>query len=138
MTKKVLAVVMICCMMFSCVPIGVHAAQVEPIVPMWDNTSVFTANMTFQDTVGEFTVLVYGKSGVTNISVDVRLFYKNSLGLWTEIDTDWTYDVNQSYFSVTETFAGVAGREYKIEVSGVVTMNGVRESISKTATAICS
>ena len=137
MKKRIVAIVMMCCLIFSIVPISVQAALVEPIQPMWDNTTTVTANFSFDGTTGGFTVYVLGKSGVTNISVNIKLYYKNTSGSWTEIDTDWNYSVNQRIFSVSETFTGVADIEYKIEVSGTVTKNGYSEVISKTATAIC-
>lgn len=137
MKIRVFAVVMMCCMMISLVTIGAQAAQAEPIQPMWDNTSTFTANMSFDESVGLVSVFVYGKSGVTNISLDIKLYYKSTTGSWVEIEKDWNYSANQSYLSVSETFTGVAGREYKIEVSGTVTKSGYAESISDTATAIC-
>lgn len=137
MIKKVILAVLICCVMISIVPLSAQAAQVDYIQPMWDNTSVFTSNLTFDKTTGEFTVFVYGKSGVTNITLDVQLYYKNAYGSWVKTSENWQYDVNQSYFSVSDTFTGVAGREYKIEVTGTVTKGSVTEQINGSATAVC-
>ena len=137
MKKRIVAIIMTLCLMFSLVPATVHAAQVEPIQPMWDNTMTFTANLGFSSTDGSVTVYIRGQSSVTNITADVKLFYKNTAGIWVEIENDWVYSTNQRYLTITEHFEGESGCEYKIEVSGTVTMNGYAEAISKTATATC-
>ncbi len=124
-------------MIFYMIPATVYAAQGEIVMPMWDNASQITAKISFLDGDGYAEVAILGKSGVTNISVDVKLFYKKPSGAWEEIATNWDYNVNQRMLSINESFNAVAGREYKIEVSGTVTMNGYAESISKTATAVC-
>lgn len=104
---------------------------------MWDNTRGVTATLSFNGNTGNVAVTIIGKSGVTNITADIKLYYKNSSGSWVEIDKDWSYDVDQMTLTATESFAGVEGQEYKIEVSGSVTMDGYAEPISKTATATC-
>ena len=72
---------------------------------------------------------------VSNITAGIKLYYKNSTGSWIEIDKGWDYNVNQMYLTVIESFSGVAGREYKIEVTANLTKNGVTEDISTTSTA---
>lgn len=137
MKKRLFAIIIMSTMIFSMIPATVYAAQGETVMPMWDNASQITANVAFSNSKGTATVSILGKTGVSNISVVVKLFYKNTSGSWTEIDTDWEYNVDQRMLSISESFNAVAGREYKIEVSGTVTMNGYAESISKTATATC-
>ena len=137
MKKRLFSIIMMSIMIFSILPATVHAAQGETLIPMWDNASQITANISFSNGNGYAEVAILGKSGVTNISVDVRLFYKNATGGWTEIVKDWDYNVNQRMLSISESFNADAGREYKIEVSGTVTQNGYAEDIFKTATAIC-
>lgn len=135
--KRIVAIIMTLCLMFSLVPATVHAAQVEPLQPMWDNTQTFTANLGFSNTNGSVTVYIRGQFGVTNITADVSLFYKNDSGGWEEIEKDWEYTTSQRELTITEHFDGEAGREYKIEVSATVTMNGYTEELSKTATKVC-
>lgn len=137
MKKRLFSLVMICCLLFALVPTGVHAAQKEPISPLWTNTNSVYAAINFNGTTGNVTVSITGQSGVSNITADVKLYYKNTAGTWTEIVKGWSYDVNQMYLIVSESFTGVPGREYKIEVSATVTKNGYGESISKTATEVC-
>ena len=82
-------------------------------------------------------VTVSGKSGVTNITATIKLYYKNSSGGWTEILKNWTYDVDQRILCESESFTAVEGREYKIVLSAHLDKNGVTETVSKTATAVC-
>ena len=135
--KKFVAIITLCCVLATILSGVIQAAQIEPITPMWDNTSTFTAEIVFDGNSGTVSVFIYGKSGVTNITSDVQLFYKNSSGSWVEIEKDWEFSSNQSWLSISEEFSGVAGREYKIEVDATVTMNGTSEALSKTATATC-
>lgn len=137
MKKRLFSLVMICCLLLALVPTGVHAAQKEPISPLWTNTNSVYAAINFNGTTGNVTVSITGKNGVSNITADVKLYYKNTFGTWTEIVKGWAYDVDQMYLVVSESFTGVPGREYKIEVSATVTKGGYGESISKTATEVC-
>lgn len=137
MLKKIFLAIMICCMMVSIVPIGTYAAQPEIIQPMWTNTTSLTANIAFVGNTGEFTVIVVGKSGVTNITLDIQLYYKNTNGSWVKANESWQYDVNQRLLSASDTFDAVRGREYKIEVTGTVTKGGVVEEIDGNATKVC-
>ena len=137
MKKRIVTIIMALCLLFSLIPLTVHAAQVDPIQPMWDNTQTFTVNLGFNNTNGSVTVNIRGQFGVTNIAADVSLFYKNDSGRWVEIEKDWEYTTGQRDLTITEHFDGEAGQEYKIEVSATVTMNGHTEDIFKTATAIC-
>lgn len=137
MKKRIVAIIIPLCLLFSLITVTVHAAETNPIQPMWDNTQTFTANLGFSKTDGSVTVYIRGQLGVTNITADVKLFYKNTAGSWIEIDNDWEYSTSQRYLTITEHFEGVAGYEYKIEVSATVMMNGYAEELSKTATKVC-
>lgn len=139
MFKKILLAILICCMsmMISIIPTTTLAAQPEIIQPMWTNTTSFSTNMFFSGNTGTFTVYVFGKTGVTNISLNVQLYYKNASGSWVKTNESWQYSANQMYLSVTDTFDAVRGREYKIEVTGTVTKGGVVEEIDDNATEVC-
>ena len=134
MKKSVISIIMICCILFMSASVTLQAAQVQP---RWDNISYITAEIGFSRTNGTVSFIIVGDPGVSNITADIRLYYKNTSGSWVEIAKDWDYDVDQDILAISESFTGVAGREYKIEVSGTVTKNGHAESISKTATATC-
>lgn len=137
MFKKILLAILICCMMISIIPTTTLAAQPEIIQPMWTNATSFTTNMFFSGSTGTFTVYVFGKTGVTNISLNVQLYYKNASGSWVKTNESWQYSANQMYLSVTDTFDAVRGREYKIEVTGTVTKGGVVEEIDGSKIAVC-
>lgn len=137
MKRKLIAFIMVCCVLFMLVPATIQATEPLVIQPRWANTNTFTAKINFSGTAGSVSVFINGDVGVTNITADVSLYYKNTSGSWVEIEKNWDYDVDQDFLSISESFTGVAGREYKIEISGTVTKGGYAESISKTATATC-
>lgn len=137
MRKRLIPVMLVCCMLFSLLPLTTFAAQPEILYPMWDNTRGVTATLSFNGNTGNVAVTIIGKSGVDNITADIKLYYKNTSGSWVEIYNNWSYDVDQMTLTATESFTGVEGREYKIEVSGSVTKDGYAEPVSKTATATC-
>ena len=78
-----------------------------------------------------------GKNGVSNITAEVKLYYQNASGSWVKDSREWNYDVDQMYLTIRESFTGVPGREYKIEINATVTKKGVGEDISKTVTGTC-
>ncbi len=137
MKKRIISIILVCCMALLTMPFATYAALPETVEPLWDNTNIFTATLSFNGTRGTATVYVDGQSGVTDITLEIKLYYKNTSGSWIEVDKDWNYDVNSSTFAVSETFTGVSGREYKIVVKGTVTKAGYAETISKIATAMC-
>lgn len=135
--KKIISILLTCVVILSVMPVAIYGAVPEHIVPMWDNARTFTADLSFSQTTGDVTVTIMGQSGVTNISAEVKLYYKNTSGSWVEEPKDWDYNVNQMYLSITESFTGVAGREYKIEVEVNVKKNGITETLTETRTAVC-
>ena len=137
MKKRLLSWLIVCCMIMAIMPMTIQAAQNEQISPRWTNVNRVNAYITFNGTTGNVIVSVVGKTGVTNISLDIKLYYKSTSGSWIEIDKDWDYNVNQISLTVNESFDAVAGREYKIEVNGTATKGGYAEPISKTVTAVC-
>lgn len=137
MKKRTISFVLAFCIAFLMMPFATYAALPETAEPLWDNADSVTAKLLFNGSTGNVSATIRGQRGVTNISVSLRLFYKSSYGTWVEIEKDWDYDVDKSSLSIYETFTGISGREYKVEVSGTVTKNGYAEPISYTATATC-
>lgn len=138
MKKRIISWFMICIIMIMTItPLNLQAAQKEPITPMWTNILSLEAFITFNGRNGTFDIIVYGHSGVTNITADVTLYWKNSSGVWQDTTRDWSYSADQMTLTAEGSFTGVAGREYKIVVDGTVTKNGYSESFSKSATAVC-
>lgn len=134
--KKLISIILTCVLMLSMLSVVTYGAAPEQISPMWDNAHTFTAALKFTQTTGKITVTVVGQPGVTNISAEVKLYYKNSAGSWVK-EEDWTYDADQMYLTITESFTGTTGVEYKIEVEADVYKEGSTETLSRTVTAIC-
>ena len=137
MRKKIISIMLCCILLLSLMPITTYAAVADPIVPMWDNTNTFTPILSFNGNTGSVTVTIVGKSGVSNITANVKLYYKNSSGTWIKSVHEWDYDVDQMFLTISESFIATPGRTYKIEVTATLTKNGVEEDISATHTATC-
>lgn len=137
MKRRIISWLMICIMIMTIVPLTMQAAQKEPLSPMWTNIQNLMANLTFDARNGSFAISVAGQNGVTNITATVSLYWKNSSGVWQDTTRSWSYDVDQMTLGASDSFTGVAGREYKIVVNGTVTKGGYTESFSKSATAVC-
>ena len=137
MKRRIISWIMICIMIMTIVPLTLQAAQKEPLSPMWTNINGLVADLTFNGKNGSFAISVAGQSGVTNITANVSLYWKNSSGVWQDTTRSWSYDVDQMTLGASDSFTGVAGREYKIVVNGTVTKGGYAESFSKSATAVC-
>lgn len=137
MKNRIIAVFMTCCMLLSFFSFNAFAAQQEPILPRWTNTSVVSASLNFVGTTGNVDVSITGKTGVTNITAEIKLYYKTAAGTWDEYPQGWTYNVDQQVLVVNETFTGLRGCEYKIELEATVTKDGYGEVITKTATDTC-
>ena len=116
---------------------SIYAAQIPSANPLWDNLKGLTATLTFNRSTGNVTVVVTGKTNVTNITATVDLYYKASNGSWVKVENDWSYNVNQKSLVILESFNATPGREYKIVVEGTVTMAGYVEDFSKTTISTC-
>lgn len=137
MKKRLISIAMACCMLLSFLPMSISAVQQEPISPRWTNTNSVTAFLDFTGSTGYVTVAIMGDTGVSNITAEIKLYVKNTAGTWTDLNVDWTYDVDQQYLSVGETFTGVAGLEYMMVLNATVTKDGYGEPISKSSTDVC-
>ena len=135
MKKRLISIILATICLVSCVmPLMVSATD---IMPRWDNAQRVNVSLYFTGTSGTVSVYIQGNSGVSNITATATLYHKNWLGIWVESGEEWSYNVNQSYLSASESFTGKSGRQYKVELTGTVTKNGYSESISASATAEC-
>ena len=135
MKKRILSILLCGLFMFH-MSIFVGAAQPPSINPLQDNVKEITATLTFNGNTGNVTVVVLGKTNVTNITATVDLYYKTTTGSWIEIEKNWSYNVNQQTLVILESFNATPGREYKIIINGKTTKGGYEEVFSKT-TATC-
>ncbi len=124
-------------MLVSALPIAVNAAQKPEIETQWTNTMGVTTYVSFVDTTGYVVVSITGRSGVTNITGDIQLYYKNTNGDWVEIPKDWDFSVDILMYGTELKFTATPGREYKAVMTATLTKNGICETISKTATEVC-
>ena len=135
MKKRLISIILATICLVSCVmPLMVSATD---IMPRWDNAQRVNVSLYFTGTSGTVSVYIQGNSDVSNITATATLYHKNWLGIWVESGEEWSYNVNQSYLSASESFTGKSGRQYKVELTGTVTKNGYSESISASATAEC-
>ena len=135
--KKIFALILVCVFAFSAMPTVTLAAVPEQISPMWTNTMAMTADLTFDGARGNVVVTITGHSGVNNIVASIKLYYKNLNGVWTELNFNWNYDIDDQIFAVHETFVATRGYEYKVDIVATLTKNGVEETITKTITGTC-
>ena len=137
--KKSIILLLVGCIILSCVYIPISAATpIDAGMCRWINTSSVTGRMTFNGTSGNYSMVIEGINGVTQITATARLYYKHTNGNWIEIPKSWSYSVSENYLAIDEDFTGIIGREYKVELSATVYKDGTGESISKTTTGICS
>jgi len=122
------------CLMSCIMPLVISSTD---ITPRWDNSLSVSVDVYFINTSGMIDVHIYGNSEISNITATATLYHKNWLGIWVESGEEWSYNVNQSYLSASESFTGKSGRQYEVELTGTVTKNGYAESISASATAEC-
>ena len=135
MKNRLISIILATICLASCVmPLMVSATD---IMPRWDNAQRVNVSLYFTGTSGTVSVYIQGNSDVSNITATATLYHKNWLGIWVESGEEWSYNVNQSYLSASESFTGKSGRQYKVELTGTVTKNGYSESISASATAEC-
>ncbi len=128
-TKKVITILCAVCLLFL-QTIPVLAAVKNPIMPMWDNVSRITCDISFSGTTGTVECKVTGMTGTTSISGTATLYQGD-----TEIDS-WDVTGKGSAFLV-ETFTGKRGKTYRLELDIDVTRNGVVEQITLDDTETC-
>ena len=103
----------------------------------WSNIMSVETRLTFDGRSANYSAIITGANDVNNITASAVLYFKNSDGDWVEIPMNWTYDEDVSELVISEDFRGVIGREYKVELSAMVYMNGYGEPLKKTSTKVC-
>lgn len=136
--KRKVALLLLGCIILSCFCVPVSAStEIDYGVYRWNNIAFVSTGLTFNGRSANYSAIITGADEVNNITASAVLYFKNSDGDWVEIPMDWTYEVTDSELVISEDFRGVIGREYKVELSATVYMNGYGESISKTSTKVC-
>ncbi len=137
MKKRLIALVMICSILLSAFPVVSNAAVASQIEPRWTNTLATHIYVSFINSTGYVTTTIDGHNGVSNITVEIKLYYKNSRDNWIDTHNSWTYSVDDMSFATVEHFTPVAGRTYKAVFTATVYKDGYGEVITDSATATC-
>ena len=137
MKKRLITLVMTLALLLSALPITATAASTPQIQPRWTNTLALYMNITFSNSTGYVTVSLDGHNGVSNITAEIKLYYKNSRDNWIYTHNSWTYDVDQMYLTISEPFNTVSGREYMATINATVYKDGYGEVITDYVTATC-
>ncbi|MBQ8213801.1 MAG: hypothetical protein IJZ80_07305 [Clostridia bacterium] len=134
--KKVISMVVLVVMLFSCLTVNSFAAAPETVMPLWDNTSLTSINMVFGETTGAALMRVTGKSGVNQIDGYCIVYVRDG--------NDWVYvtELSKTVYRFTcyleVPFYCEVGCEYKADFTFQVHKNGVIETIEQSVTKICT
>lgn len=126
--KKLLVALLAATLMVSALPLSASAAAIEnEVMPLWDNTNQFYTQVTFNNGYGRVSPLIIGKSGVTNISVDIKIYCIDNDD---EIFIDGTYEsVESGQMGFEFDFPANYGSTYRVDYTVIVTKDGIDERI---------
>ena len=135
MRFKMMATLMALMTLLTCVAMPIQAATAEPdVMPLWENTSSMTLTLGFPD-YGYAEATITGKSGVTQIIVDIYVYRQSG--------SSWIY-VNESHTTINRIAGGAScqcvaysGTYYRADYTFTVTRNGIDEIINKTQYGTC-
>ena len=130
--KKVLQTIMLAILMVGCLTSNVIAAVIVPIEPMWDNVNRIACEISFEGTEGTVHCDITAVSSATSIVGTLTLYESGC-----EIDS-WDIDTDLPFVTINESFTGIKGRTYTLELDAVVTARGSSETITRTAYERCS
>lgn len=132
--KKISAMILAVLMMISgCMT--VYAAVPETIVPLWENISSISCDLTFDGTDGIGKGIAKGLSGTTKMSGTVTVYVQTSSG-WEEVGSA-SNTVSGRSLSVSVDFEGETGEYYKAVFEITCVRNGVSESETRTEYKTC-
>lgn len=135
MKKRIISLVLSAVLLLGiCVP--VLASEDDGIMPCWTNIVTVGGGVTFAGTSGNYSMVIEGATGVSRITATATLYYTNVRGNWMK-STTWTYDVYEDELNIDEDFTGISGRDYKVELSATVYMNGYGEPLTRTDKNSC-
>lgn len=117
--------------MVGCLTSNVLAAVIVPIEPLWDNVNRVACEISFHGTDGTVVCDITAVSSATSITGTLTL-YESGI----EIDF-WEIDSDLPFVSIIESFTGIKGRTYTLELDVVVTARGSSETITRTVYERC-
>lgn len=134
MKKRIVSLVLSAVLLFGmCMP---TLASDDGIMPCWTNILWVDGGLTFDGTSGNYSLAIEGMPGVSHITATATLYYTNVRGNWMN-STTWTYESFTDELCIDEDFTGISGRDYKVELSATVYMNGYGEPLTRTDKATC-
>ncbi len=135
MKKRIVSLVLSAVLLLGmCVPI--LASDDADIMPCWTNIVAVDGGVGFDGTSGNYSLVIEGMLDVSHITATATLYYTNVRGNWMQ-STTWTYDEYSDTLCIDEDFTGISGRDYKVELSATVYMNGYGEPLTRTDKATC-
>ena len=111
---KILAVIMLCCVMATTFGITAFAQDDYGVMPCYDNVSTADVDITYSGTTGTVSGSATKVTGVTRLEGTLVLYKKNSSGGWDYVDT-WTGSTTRRTLSITGNFTAPAGATFKAE-----------------------
>jgi hypothetical protein len=130
--KKIIKTMVLAILMVGCLSSNVFAAVIAPIEPLWDNVEYVDCRVTFDGTEGTVFCDITPSSSAASITGTLTLYESGR-----EIDS-WDLDNDLPFVSIIESFTGIKGRTYTLELEAVVTVRGLSETITRTDSAKCS
>lgn len=130
--RKVMKTIVLAILMLTCLASSVLAVGIVPIEPLWDNVNRVSCEISFDGTEGTVYCDITAVSSATSISGTLTLYESGH-----EIDS-WDIDSDLPFITINESFTGIKGRTYKLELDVVVTANGSPETITRTVSEKCS
>ena len=131
MTRRCVSIVLLVFCIAGCINLHAFAAETAPVVPMWDTVNRVTCQISFNGTAGSVSCNISADAGTDSI-VGTLTLYENDV----EIDS-WIIDVNRSYVTIYDSFTGIKGRTYRLELDVDVTCDGITEPIEVASTKVC-
>lgn len=130
--KKIIKTMVLAILMVGCLSSNAFAAVIAPIEPLWDNVEYVDCRVTFDGTEGTVFCDITPSSSAASITGTLTLYESGR-----EIDS-WDIDNDLPFVSIIESFTGIKGRTYTLELEAVVTVRGVSETITRTVSKKCS
>lgn len=135
MKKRIVSLVLSAVLLLGmCMP--TLASEDDGIMPCWSNIVLVDGCIGFDGTSGNYSLEIVGMPGVSRITATATLYYTNVRGNWMK-STTWTYDEYADELNIDEDFTGISGRDYKVELSATVYLNGYGEPLTRTDKATC-
>ncbi|MBQ8396764.1 MAG: hypothetical protein IJX53_01030 [Clostridia bacterium] len=131
MTRRLVSIVLLVFCIAGCTGINAFAADIIPVVPMWDNVNRAACQISFNSTAGSVSCNITADAGTDSIEGTLTL-YENDV----EINS-WIIDVDRSYITIFDAFTGIKGRTYRLVLDVDVTCDGIIESVEVTSTKVC-